>query len=542
MRMLTLLLKESRTWVIMCGLFSLGAGGTNGLLLIIISEVIASRSYFSKPYMAAFFGMVIISQVLRYATNVTITKLVEGLTVKTRLIILNGLRSCQLEGFERTGHPKIHNVLNGDCAAISRFIPDMIELITAAVTIFICMVYLLYLSRLIFFLAILVMAIGASLYLLRQHSAKTTLEQSRLQLDKNYKFVLDFLHGFKELKMNPRKGDGLFNNHIIPGFHNTRELLIKASKIVQLNYSLGLGLFYSLLGLVLFYLPHQFPGDGALISKTAIVLLYMVIPGGQFFYSALQFVNLEVAVANLENLKIETMLKKEPLPPHPLTPDAFENFSTIRFMGIGYSYYSENEKPLFSVGPLDVDIIRGNVVFITGGNGNGKTTLCKMITGLYAPQEGQIWVDDIPVSHENAEGYRGLFSAVFSDFYLFDKLYGIEELSQDRIDMWLERFDLSHKLTIDNGVFSTNALSSGQRRRLALFCALMEQRPVLVCDELTADQEPGFREYFYKEFIPEMKQKGKTIIIITHDDRYFHLADQMVKLDYGSKVEEIKSF
>ncbi len=536
MGMLTLLLKESRTRVILCGLYSLGAGGTNGLLLIIISEVIATQSFFSKPYIFGFFATVILSQVLRYATNVTITKLVEGMTVKTQLIILKGLRSCRLDGFEKIGHSKIHNVLTSDCAAISRFIPDMIELITAAVTIIVCMGYLFYLSRLVFFMAILVMIIGASLYLLRQHSAKANLQQSRSQLDRTYKFVLDFLNGFKEVKMNSQMGDDLFNNHIISGFHNTRELLIKASKIVQLNYSMGLALFYSLLGLVLFYLPHQFPGDAAFISKIAIVLLYIVIPGGQFFYSALQFVKLEVAVSNLENLKREASSKKEVLPPQPIVPDQFENFSSIRIKGVQYTYFSETKQPLFSVGPMDVDIIRGNVVFITGGNGNGKTTLCKLITGLYIPQKGEIQVDHVIVSSQNVKRYRDLFSAVFSDFYLFDKLYGIEQPDPKQVSEWLTRFDLSHKLTLTEGVLSTNKLSSGQRRRLALFCALMEQRPVLICDEMTADQEPGFREYFYKKFIPEMKQKGKTIIIITHDDRYFHLADQIVKLDYGARI------
>ncbi len=538
MGMLKLLLEESRSRVILCGLFSLGAGGANGLLLIIISEVLANQNFFSKTYMAAFFGMVVISQVLRYATNVTITKLVERITVSTRLAILDALRSCRLEEFERTGHSKIHNVLTSDCAAISRFIPDMIELITAAITIFVCMIYLIYLSRLVFFLAILVMAIGTSLYLLRQHSAKTNLEQSRSQLDRTYKLILDFLNGFKELKMNPQKGEDLFNNHIKPGFHKTRKLLIKAAKIVQLNYSLGLGLFFSLLGLVLFYLPHHFPGDSAFISKIVIVLLYMVVPGGQFLYSALQFVRLEVAVENLENLRIQTLSKKEQHPSDRLSLKTFENFRTIHLKGIGYAYLDQSGQPLFSIGPINVDISRGNVVFITGGNGNGKTTLCKLITGLYRPQKGQILVDDIPVSQENADRYRYLFSVVFSDFYLFEKLYGIKDPDPDHTAAWLSRFNLSHKLTIDKGVFSTNTLSSGQRRRLALLTALMEQRPVLVCDELTADQEPGFREYFYKEFIPEMKQKGKTIIIITHDDRYFHLADKMVKLEYGSKVEE----
>jgi putative ATP-binding cassette transporter len=414
----------------------------------------------------------------------------------------------------------------------------MIELITASFTITVCMMYLAFLSRLVFFLVILVMTLGTLLYLLRQQSAKTNLEQSRSQMDNTYKLILEFLNGFKELKLNPEKGNDLFNNHIRPGFDHTRKLLVKSSQIVQLNYSLGLGLFFSLLGVVLFFLPHHFSDNITVIPKIAVVILYMVAPGGQFLYSALQFINLRVAIDNLEALKTLAQSEKEEKTAEPHDSDTFYDFSVIRLRNICYSYMDSTGSPLFTAGPMTIDIKRGKLIFITGGNGDGKTTLCKLITGLYFPRQGHIEVDGSLVTPQNIDLYRNLFSAVFSDFYLFERLYGINPVDEKEIDLWLDRFRLTHKLTLNQGVLSSRSLSSGQKRRLALLCALMEKRPVLVCDEMTADQEPEFREYFYKTFISEMKSIGKTIIVITHDDRYFHLADQMVKLNYGVRMDE----
>jgi putative ATP-binding cassette transporter len=537
MNIIKVLLKESRSGMLRCALFSLGAGGANGLLLIIVSEVIATRNFHSLRAIAAFFGMLIISQVLRFATNVTIAGVVESMTVNMRLAILKGLQGCRLEDFEKIGQSRIHNSLTNDCASITRFIPDLIELITAAVTISVCMIYLLWLSRFVFLMAVIIMAAGTSLYLLRQRFAATILAGARSQLNETYKLILDFLNGFKELKMNPLKSNDLFDNHIRPGLYNTRDLLVSACKVIQLNYSFGLGLFFLLLGLVLFYMPHRYPGDGAMISRVAVVLLYMIAPGGQFLYGALQFVKAKVAMDNLENLRLKIESKRIQYLKKAGHEDVnrLDGFSHISLKQVSFSYAGKSGMTSFTVGPIDMEIARGQALFITGGNGSGKSTLCKLLTGLYTPQKGAVYVDKSPVSEDNADAYRALFSTVFSDFYLFDRLYGTVP-DQDHVEKWLKLFNLSHKVSIDQGKLSTTNLSAGQRRRLALLAALVDDRPVLVFDELTADQETEFREYFYNEFIPAMKAQGKTQIIITHDDRYFHLADQMVKLEYGSSL------
>ena len=92
---------------------------------------------------------------------------------------------------------------------------------------------------------------------------------------------------------------------------------------------------------------------------------------------------------------------------------------------------------------------------------------------------------------------------------------------------------LDHKVRIEDGAFSTIHLSQGQRKRLALLTSYLEDRPIYVFDEWSADQEPMFREIFYRHLLPGLRAKLKTVVVITHDDRYFDAADRIIELDYG---------
>jgi putative ATP-binding cassette transporter len=89
---------------------------------------------------------------------------------------------------------------------------------------------------------------------------------------------------------------------------------------------------------------------------------------------------------------------------------------------------------------------------------------------------------------------------------------------------------------VKDGTLSTIELSQGQRKRLALLTAFLEDRPFYIFDEWAADQDPFFREVFYLQLLPELKAKGKTVLVISHDDRYYSLGDRIIKLDYG-KIE-----
>ncbi|MBC1195048.1 ATP-binding cassette domain-containing protein [Microcystis aeruginosa BLCCF158] len=193
----------------------------------------------------------------------------------------------------------------------------------------------------------------------------------------------------------------------------------------------------------------------------------------------------------------------------------------------------------FLLGPISFSWQPGELIFLIGGNGSGKSTLAKLITGLYPPLSGAIYLNGKRITQDNVEWYRQHFSAIFSDFYLFDSFLGFDRPNLDQeVENYLMQLQLAHKVTVKNGVLSTTELSQGQRKRLALLTAYLEDRPIYVFDEWGADQEPRFRELFYKQILLQLKERGKIVIVISHDERYFHLADHIIKLDYGAVESE----
>jgi putative ATP-binding cassette transporter len=221
------------------------------------------------------------------------------------------------------------------------------------------------------------------------------------------------------------------------------------------------------------------------------------------------------------------------------TADDKARWSRLTFTGVTHEYYNERDERSFTLGPIDLTIRRGECLFIVGGNGSGKTTLAKLILGLYLPENGEVRIDREIIGDVNREKLRGLFSVVFSDFYLFDQLLGLERPSLPaETQDYLASLQLQSKVKIENGALSTINLSQGQRKRLALLTAYLEDRPVYLFDEWAADQDPQFKEVFYLELLPSLKARGKTIIVISHDDRFYSTAERIIKLDAGQIVSD----
>jgi putative ATP-binding cassette transporter len=254
----------------------------------------------------------------------------------------------------------------------------------------------------------------------------------------------------------------------------------------------------------------------------------------------------QVALAKIQELGVSIDAEATPAPePAPIRRDA----PVIAMDGVTFTYGAKDDKAetgaehAFSLGPVNFKLAAGELVFVVGGNGSGKSTFVKVLMGLYAPSHGQMAIGGTTVTEQTREWYREHFSAVFPDCFVFERLLGLSAPDLEaKTRSYLELLQIQHKVTPISGPrglsFSTVDLSTGQRKRLALVTAYLEDRPFYVFDEWAADQDPEYKRIFYSTLLPDLRSRGKAVVVITHDDRYFHMGDRVVKLEEGKIVSD----
>ena len=295
-------------------------------------------------------------------------------------------------------------------------------------------------------------------------------------------------------------------------------------------------LFYGLIGVILLLFPRLLSLSGESLTGYAFAMLYMIGPMWGLLGMVPTLSRGQVALEKIESLGLALDEGRREGGAERLVVSGSHCVELSQAL-FAYESKGEDERP-FNLGPLDLSIRSGELVFIIGGNGSGKSTFVKVLTGLYLPQQGQVKLDGETIVPATQDWYRQHFAAVFSDFYLFKKLLGLDpSLVASQADGWLKTLRISHKVTIQDGEYSTINLSQGQRKRLALVTAMLEDRPFYVFDEWAADQDPQYKDVFYGELLPELRARGKGVIVVTHDDRYFHVGDRVLKLDDGRIVE-----
>jgi putative ATP-binding cassette transporter len=341
------------------------------------------------------------------------------------------------------------------------------------------------------------------------------------------------IDGIKELKLHSRRREAFLIELLGATAQSYRRNNFLGMKIYVAAAGAGQLLMFIVLGLILFALPAWKHFSPLVLTGYAINTLYMMAPLQGILSAMPALSRASVALRRIQDLGLS--LLKDPSQERPSAPIQTDSeWHLLTLVGVAHTYYREREDHGFMLGPIDLQFQPGELVFLVGGNGSGKTTLMKLLTGLYQPESGQILLDGQPVGPESLERYRQLFSTVFSDFYLFDSLLGIDAPELDiRARRYLIDLHLDHKVAVENGVLSTLALSQGQRKRLALLTAYLEDRPFYIFDEWAADQDPVFKELFYTQLLPDLRTREKTVLVITHDDKYYYIADRIIKLDSG---------
>jgi putative ATP-binding cassette transporter len=447
-----------------------------------------------------------------------------------RLHLLQTLNRAELKEIEELNRNEIFSCISTEIRIISDGATEVMVLAQSLVLAAVTLCYLALLSLSAFLIAAFFIAFAIFRHVSRNREIASRLQrvfQLRTELLNGFSDLID---GFKEVKLHMPRGaelsDAIRNQS---RFLSARQLEIQdlfAKVIVTTQVD-----FFLLSGLMVFIVPMFANIEASALPKIATTTLYLTGPitaivGG---LPTLQRVNAAAEAI----IALEGKLREIARSPDP-GEGAPTEFERIRLFGAVFRYPATEDESGFGVGPVDLEVKRGNIVFITGGNGSGKSTVLKMVTGLYWPSQGRVTLDGRTVESHDLVSYRNLFSTIFSDNHLFRKLYGVPEANLSRAGEYLRLVELERKVTIEDRTFSTLALSSGQRKRLALFVAFLEDRPVYVFDEWAADQDPQFRRKFYREILPYLKSAGKTVIAVTHDERYFDVADILYQMEEGA--------
>jgi putative ATP-binding cassette transporter len=342
------------------------------------------------------------------------------------------------------------------------------------------------------------------------------------------------IEGFAETKMSSQRSSDLLDNHLWPCSGRARESRIVTERYITSNMLSVQSFYFCLIGGIVFALPQVSQGGVGLVGKIAAAALFIMGPVSSVIMAAPLLAKSDYAVGAIQDLEALLDRADDSTGTDPDSPLAGKrDFQNLRLEEVTFQYHGNKEGQAFRLGPVNLEVQANQILFLVGGNGTGKSTLMKLLAGLYYPQGGQVTLDGARLDAGNYAHYRDLICLILSGFHVFDRLYGAGRVDTQRLEELLVLMKLTGATRFKDGAFTTLDLSSGQRRRLALVLAMMEDKPIMLFDEVAADLDPGFRHYFYTQLLPMLKQQGKTVIAVSHDDRYFHLADRVVKLDYG---------
>ena len=551
MKLILFLLKSSREIpysrptlivVIVCGIAS---GLINTAMLALINSSLHGAQS-TRGMLWSFIAFCVALPIVRFISEVLQVQLSSGALFDQRLRLSRKILDAPLRKLEEVGSPRLLVALTEDIATISGALTTLPLLFMHAAIVIGCLIYLGWLSEWMLLGVFGFMILAVVTYQFAMTRAQYYFKKARESWDLLYKDFRSLTEGTKELKLHRARREAFLSTVLSVNAQTLRQHNIYANAISNGARSWGQVLIFVFIGLLLFVVPAFSAISLQTRMSYTLIILYLMTPVEVILNSVPGLGRAKIAVKKIEDLGLLLPSDGDSAHARPRKEIEESKWQTLELTGVTHTYYRESEDDNFVLGPIDLRFNRGELVFLTGGNGSGKTTFAKLLIGLYLPESGEIRLDKNIVTDKNRDDYRQNFSVVFSDFYLFETLLGLESgATDDKARHYLQQLHLNHKVTVENGTFSTTNLSSGQRKRLALLTAYLEDRPFYVFDEWAADQDPIFKKIFYHQLLPELKSRNKTILVISHDEAYYHVADRIIRLNYGivesDRTSELRS-
>ncbi len=443
---------------------------------------------------------------------------------------------------EQRGAATMLVTLTDDVSWVTWAIQSFPQLIMNVAVVLGCGFYLAWLSWTTFLGVVSVTLLGVLGYRWLHTSALRFIyvaREARADLFRHFRSLTD---GLKELLMHRARRQEFVNQEVRKAAESYRQANLEATRRQAMAEAWSQISFLSLIGFIVFLFPSVTMGSPEVLTGYVVAVLYMMGPILVIIGVVPTIDRGQVALANIERLGVSLDTDPEDTQTMELGVFAAGASPIVQWNEVVFSYGKDNgvEGP-FTLGPISLELHPGELVFVIGGNGSGKSTFLKVLAGLYQPLQGNVTLAGTMITDANREWYREHFSVVFSDFHVFSKLLGQSDSQTETLaPRYLRLLDMDQKVTVSERTFSTLELSQGQRKRLALVTAYLEDRPIYIFDEWAADQDPQSKDIFYKTLLPDLCERGKSVVVITHDDRYFHLGNLVIKLEDGKAVEYLK--
>jgi putative ATP-binding cassette transporter len=521
-------------------LTGVASGALSAGLIALTSTALSQPQSRSAGMVWKFAILCLLLPLFRFASSNLLIRMTERAQYDLRMRLSSHIIAAPLRRLEEVGAARLLATLTNDVGDIVTALTTVPTLVMNVTIVLGCLAYLAWLSWALLLIVLAFMALGILAYQLPIRKAQYYFSLRRQSWDALLRHFRGLTEGAKELKLHRPRRQSFFTRLLEVSSRERMEHSIRGNNLYAAAASWSQLIFFILLGMILFGVTGFLPLRPNVLTGYTLSILYILTPIEIILNVLPHLARAQVSIQAVESLGVSLSQAPDPEPTRELRSSAWER---LELLDVTHSYRREGRErdESFVLGPVSLTLYRGDLVFLVGGNGSGKTTLAKLLIGLYTPQSGEIRLDGEKLDTTNLESYRALFSVVFSDFYLFESLLGLESPNlDDRAREYLADLQLSHKLAVEDGKLSTLDLSQGQRKRLALLTAYLEDRPIYLFDEWAADQDPLFKELFYRKLLPELKARGKTVFVISHDDRYYSIADRIIKLGDG-RIESDES-
>jgi putative ATP-binding cassette transporter len=467
----------------------------------------------------------------------TTTAEIEAIIHKLRVRLMDQVRHSELLPLEGIGRAQIVAAITKETATLTQASNSLAFAGQGAVLIVFVSIYVAFLSPLALVLGVLIVGVAGALFHSKSRHLSTATREAAEWENRLYDRLMDLLDGFKEVRLNSARSEDLITD-VTEVSRTAANIKIRTQAETFRRIFMLQSAMYAMLGAIVFVVPVLSDTlGGASISKTVTALVFIL---GACFGLVNTIPILTAANAASDNIdRLEALLSATVVGAQVGALEPARRFQRIEMRDVVFSYVERSTEKVFTVGPVDFSLRSGELVFITGGNGSGKSTFCKILASLYKPDSGEITFDGVLVTDNTREAYRQLIAAVFVDYHLFHRLYGVPNPDPLEVDRLLAQFRLLEKTRLVQGEFNTVDLSTGQRKRLALIVSLLEKRPILLLDEWAADQDPEFRRKFYFDLLPALHRAGVTVVVVSHDDRYLdemELPARRLRMDEGRFV------